>query len=332
MRRILVTGGAGYKGCIFVPKLLAAGYAVVVYDSMLYGDAGLPTHRHLTVVKADIRDTVTFARSVRGADAVIHMACISNDPSFELDPELSRSINYDAFEPMVAAARAAGVRRFVYVSSSSVYGVSDAPEVTEEHPLVPLTDYNRYKGLCEPILLRYHAPEFITTIIRPATVCGYSPRTRLDLSVNILTNLAVNRGEITVFGGSQQRPNIHIDDITDLYVRLLELPAEKIGGETFNAGYENHTIADLANRVKAVVEREMPEKAPIRIRTSTSNDLRSYHVCSRKIRERLGFVPRRTIEDAVKDLCDAFKAGELPNSLTDKRYFNVQCLNHKRAA
>src|SRR4029077_18260927 len=160
--------------------------------------------------------------------------------------------------------------RFIYASTSSVYGVSDAPEVTEEHPLVPLTDYNRYKGLTEPLLLKHQSPEFTTVVIRPATVCGYSPRMRLDLSVNILTNLAINKGCITVFGGSQKRPNIHIDDICDLYVQLLKIPSEKIDGEIFNAGYQNHTIAELAGMVKKVVEREFPEKGPIKIVTSPS--------------------------------------------------------------
>jgi nucleoside-diphosphate-sugar epimerase len=330
MRKVLVTGGAGYKGCILVPKLLKAGYAVTVYDLMLFGDEGLPRHKNLKVLKADVRDTATFTRAVRGMDAVIHMAAIANDPSFELDPALSRSINYDCFEPMVVASKAAGVQRFIYVSSSSVYGVSDAPEVTEEHPLVPLTDYNKYKGLCEPLLLRHQSSDFTTVIIRPATVCGYSPRTRLDLTVNILTNHAVNNGLITVFGGEQKRPNIHIEDVTDLYVDLLEMPAAKIAGQTFNAGYENHTIAQLANMVKEVVEREMPHKAPIQIRTTSTNDPRSYHVSSKKIAAHLGFVPKRTIADAVKDLCDAFKAGKLPNSLADERYFNVKCM--KKAA
>jgi nucleoside-diphosphate-sugar epimerase len=330
MRKVLVTGGAGYKGCILVPKLLKAGYAVTVYDLMLFGDEGLPRHKNLKVLKADVRDTATFTRAVRGMDAVIHMAAIANDPSFELDPALSRSINYDCFEPMVVASKAAGVQRFIYVSSSSVYGVSDAPEVTEEHPLVPLTDYNKYKGLCEPLLLRHQSSDFTTVIIRPATVCGYSPRTRLDLTVNILTNHAVNNGLITVFGGEQKRPNIHIEDVTDLYVDLLEMPAAKIAGQTFNAGYENHTIAQLANMVKEVVEREMPHKAPIQIRTTSTNDPRSYHVSSKKIAAHLGFVPKRSIADAVKDLCDAFKAGKLPNSLADERYFNVKCM--KKAA
>jgi nucleoside-diphosphate-sugar epimerase len=329
--KILVTGGAGYVGCVLVPKLLAAGHSVVVFDIMYYGSDGLPIDPRLEVVEGDLRDTPALARALSGCDAVIHLACISNDPSFELDPALSRSINFDCFEPMVQASKAAGVRRFIYASTSSVYGVSDAPEVTEEHPLIPITDYNKYKGLCEPILLRYQSPEFTTVIIRPATICGYSPRMRFDLSVNILTNHAVNRGVITVFGGAQKRPNIHIDDIAELYVQLLEYPDDQIAGETFNAGHQNHTIADLATMVRKVVEEEMPEKAPIRIETTSTNDPRSYHVSSRKIAERLGWRPRRTVEDAVRDLCRAIKEGKLPDSMTDDRYSNVKTLKQKQA-
>jgi nucleoside-diphosphate-sugar epimerase len=307
-----------------VPKLLAAGYSVVVYDLMLFGSDGLPKHPNLEVIEGDLRDLPAWTKALRGVHSVIHLACISNDPSFELDSALSKAINYDCFEPAVIAAKQAGVKRFIYASTSSVYGVSDAPEVTEEHPLVPLTDYNKYKGLSEPLLLKHQSPDFTTVIIRPATVCGYSPRMRLDLTVNILTNLAVHKGLITVFGGSQKRPNIHIDDIAELYVMLLELPAEKIAGETFNAGYENFTVAQIAEMVRKVVEQEFPEKSPIRVETTASNDLRSYHVSSKKIATRLGFVPKRSIEDAARDLCRAFKAGKLPNSLTDDRYFNVK--------
>jgi nucleoside-diphosphate-sugar epimerase len=307
-----------------VPKLLAAGYAVVVYDLMLFGSDGLPKHPNLEVIEADLRDVPAWTKALRGVHSVIHLACISNDPSFELDSALSKAINYDCFEPAVIAAKQAGVKRFIYASTSSVYGVSDAPEVTEEHPLVPLTDYNKYKGLSEPLLLKHQSPDFTTVIIRPATVCGYSPRMRLDLTVNILTNLAVHKGVISVFGGSQKRPNIHIDDIAELYVMLLELPAEKIAGETFNAGYENFTVAQIAEMVRKVVEQEFPEKSPIRVETTPSNDLRSYHVSSKKIVTRLGFVPKRSVEDAARDLCRAFKAGKLPNSLTDDRYFNVK--------
>jgi len=320
----LVTGGAGYKGCILVPKLLNSGYSVIVYDLMFFGSKGLPSHPNLEIVNADIRDTERYAAAVRGVDSVIHMACISNDPSFELDPGLSKSINYDCFEPLVTASRDAGVRRFVYVSSSSVYGVSDSPDVTEEHPLVPLTDYNKYKGMCEPILLRHASSTFVPVIMRPATVCGYSPRMRFDLTVNILTNHAVNRGLITVFGGAQSRPNIHIEDVTDLYVNMLTYPDELVAGEIFNAGYENHRVSQLAEMVKSVVEQQYPEKAPIPIQTTTSNDNRSYHVSSRKIAAKLGYRPRRSIEDAIRDLCCAFKSNKFQDSLTNEEYVNVR--------
>jgi nucleoside-diphosphate-sugar epimerase len=323
LQQVLVTGGAGYKGCVLVPKLLAKGYGVVVYDTLYYGSDGLPQHKNLKIVEGDIRDIATFTQALKGVTTVIHMACISNDPSFELDPTLSKSINYDCFEPMVAASKKAGVSRFIYVSSSSVYGVSESPDVTEEHPLVPLTDYNKYKGMCEPLLFKYQSPNFTTVTIRPATVSGYSPRTRLDLSVNILTNLAVNKGEITVFGGSQKRPNIHIEDVTDLYTNLVETPAALIAGETFNASEKNYTIADIAKIVKNTVEQEYSLTTPITVKTSVSNDLRSYHVSSKKIAERLGFVATRTVQDAARDLCRAFKAGKLPNSLVDDRYFNI---------
>jgi nucleoside-diphosphate-sugar epimerase len=330
LSRVLVTGGAGYVGAVLVPKLLDAGYEVVIYDLMLFGEEGVPRHPKVEVVRADIRDTATYARSLRGVESVINLACISNDPSFELDPALSKTINYECFEPMVKASVDAGVKRFVYASSSSVYGVSDAPEVTEEHPLVPLTDYNKYKGLCEPLLLKYQSPTFTPVIIRPATVCGYSPRQRLDLTVNILTNLAVNNRKITIFGGSQKRPNIHVDDIAELYVELLRLPAEQIAGKTFNAGYENHTVADLGEIVRSIVSREMPELGEIAVETSPSDDLRSYHVSSEKIKRELGWAPKRTIEDAVVDLCNAFRAGKLTGSLTDVKYFNVKAIQSAR--
>jgi nucleoside-diphosphate-sugar epimerase len=293
---------------------------------MLFGSAGLPKHPKLTVVKGDIRDTAAYSAALKGVEGVIHMACISNDPSFELDENLSRTINFDCFEPLVVASKKAGVKRFIYVSSSSVYGVSDAPEVTEEHPLVPLTLYNKFKGMCEPLLFKHQSPEFVCVTIRPATVCGYSPRMRFDLTINILTNHAVNRGIITVFGGTQKRPNIHVDDVTELYVKLLEYPDKLVAGETFNAGYENFTVAQLAGFVKTVVEQEFPEKAPIQITTTPSNDNRSYHVSSRKIFEKLGWKPRRSIEDAVRGLCQAFKDGRFKDSMSDESFVNVKVI------
>lgn len=333
IKRVLVTGGAGYVGSVLTPKLLDAGYEVVVFDIQYFGDDTLPKRNpKLTSLKGDLRDTAAFAEAVAGCDAVIHLACISNDPSFILDPGLSKSINYDCFEPMVVAAKAAGVKRFVYASTSSVYGVSDSPDVTEDHPLVPLTDYNKFKGMCEPLLWKHISDDFTGVTIRPATVCGYGPRMRLDLSVNILTNHAVNNGKITVFGGSQLRPNIHIEDVSELYVMLLGLPSEKIQGQTFNAGYQNMSISDIALVVKKVVEEEFPGRPPIDIVTTPTDDIRSYHVNSDKIRNAIGFQPKRTVEDAVRGLCQAFRDGKLPNSLTDDRYFNVKTMQKLSAA
>ena len=213
-----------------------------------------------------------------------------------------------------------------------MYGVSEAQDVTEDHPLVPLTDYNKFKGMCEPLLWKHISDDFVGVTIRPATVCGYGPRMRLDLSVNILTNHAVNNGKITVFGGSQLRPNIHVEDVSDLYVMLLGLPGEKIQGQTFNAGYQNMSISDIALAVKAVVEQEFPGRPPIDIVTTPTDDIRSYHVNSDKIRNTIGFQPKRTVEDAVRGLCQAFRDGKLPNSLTDDKYFNVKTMQKLTAA
>jgi len=322
MKNIFITGGAGYVGSILVPKLLAKGYRVTVLDLMIYGKEVLPEHPQLNAVKGDIRDQDLLRTLLAGQDAVIHLACISNDPSFELNPTLGKSINLDAFEPMVQIAKELGVQRFIYASSSSVYGIKEEPNVHEGMELEPLTDYSKFKALCEEILAKYQSVDFTTVTIRPATVCGYGPRLRLDLSVNILTNLAVNKGEITVFGGEQKRPNIHIQDMTDLYCMLLELPKEKIAGKIYNAGYENHTIAEIAQMVKNVIGDQ------VKITTTPTNDHRSYHISSEKIKNEIGFVARHTIEDAVRDLKTEFDKGNIPNSLTDDKYFNVKLMQH----
>lgn len=326
---ILVTGGAGYVGAILVPKLLDQGYTVKVLDLYTYGVDVFDDIRdksRLIEIKGDICDQGLLRKSLAGCDVVIHLACISNDPTFELDPELSKRVNYDSFEPLVKISKGCGVKRFIYASTCSVYGISDADNVTEDHPLLPITDYNKYKGLCEPILSKYQSPDFTTVTIRPATVCGYSPRQRFDLTVNILTNHAYNKNRITVFGGAQERPNIHIEDITDLYCLLLNLPSEQIAGKIYNAGYQNRSVADIARIVQNVFSEEFPDRDKAAIETTPSDDNRSYRISSEKIKKEIGFVPRHTIEDAVRDLIKAFKADKFEDSMGNIRYYNIRML------
>jgi nucleoside-diphosphate-sugar epimerase len=326
-RQIAVLGGAGYVGAVLVPQLLSQGYAVRVLDLYIYGDepmAGVKNHPKLEQFKGDVRDQVLVKKVVSGCDAVIHLACISNDPSVELDPQLSQSVNYDSFGPVVQISKDAGVRRFIFASSGSVYGVSDSPDVTEEHPLVPVSLYNKYKAKCEPVLLAAQSESFVPVIVRPATICGYSPRQRLDLTVNILTNHAVNAGKITVFGGLQMRPNLHMQDMVDLYSLLLQVPDKLMAGQIFNAGYQNYTVAQTAQIVKDVVSKEMPDRGGVEVVTTPSDDIRSYRINSDKIKRVLGFTAKRTIEDGARDLVRAFRAGKLPNSMTDDRYVNIK--------
>lgn len=328
-RHVLVTGGAGYVGAVLVPRLLAAGHTVTVLDLYIYGHHvfdDVAHHPNLIQIKGDLRHMPVVKKALAGCDSVIHLACISNDPSFELNPELGKSINYDAFRPLVRAAKDAGVTRFIYASSSSVYGIKEGVEVVEDLPLEPLTDYSRYKAMCEKILEEERCPNFTTLTIRPATVCGYSPRQRMDVIVNILTNHAVNTRKIKVFGGSQLRPNIHIDDMTALYELVLSLPDEKVDGKIYNAGDENHTVMDLAKTVKRVVEQSNRYGGDIELEVVPTNDNRSYHVSSKKILKELGFKPKKTIEDAVKDMLAAFEKGKLPNSMEDPRYFNIKMM------
>lgn len=316
--RIYITGGAGYVGSRLVPRLLQEGYAVTVLDLMIYGEEVLEPHPQLTKIKGDIRDRDLLERTLPGHDAVIHLACISNDPSFELNPTLGKSINLDAFRPLVEVSKAAGVQRFIYASSSSVYGIKEEPDVREEMSLEPLTDYSKFKAECEKILGEYQSPEFTTATIRPATVCGYSPRQRLDVVVNILSNLAYHKREISVFGGAQLRPNIHIEDMVESYLVLLRSPKEKIAGEVFNAGYENQSVMELAQTVQKVMGED------VKLVTTPTDDNRSYHISSQKIARVLGFTPQHTIQEAVQDMKQAFESGLLPNSLTDERYFNIK--------
>jgi nucleoside-diphosphate-sugar epimerase len=325
MKKVLITGGAGYVGSRLTPQLLKLGYHVTILDKMFYGQDCLPSsNSNLKILTADLRRIKDYRMHFKDVEAVIHLGCISNDASFELNESLSRTINFDSFEPLVILAKEAGVKRFIYASSSSVYGVSTEKNVTENHPLLPLTLYNKYKGLCEPLLFKHQTADFVCVAIRPATLCGYSPRQRLDLTVNILTNWAINRRKINVFGGSQLRPNLHIQDMCDLYVKLLTETNDKISGQTFNVGYQNMSVMNIALLVKKIVEQETPKEAEISIEQSISNDLRSYHINSEKIKTVIGFEAQYTVEDAVRELCNAFKTNKLPSSFDDDRYFNVR--------
>jgi len=315
---VFITGGAGYVGAMLVPRLLQEGYHVTVLDLMIYGEDVLPEHPELTVIKGDIRNQELIKSSIPGHETVIHLACISNDPSFELNPELGKSINLDAFRPLVEISKNAGVRRFIYASSSSVYGIKEEQNVFEEMELEPLTDYSRFKADCEKILDEYQSEYFTTVTIRPATVCGYSPRQRLDVVVNILTNLAYHKRVISVFGGDQLRPNIHIADMIEVYVILLSAQKEKIGGEIFNSGYENQPVKKLAQTVKNVVGED------VKLITTPTDDNRSYHISSKKIKDVLGFEAQHTIHGAVEDLKNAFDKGLLPDSLENEMYFNIK--------
>jgi nucleoside-diphosphate-sugar epimerase len=320
-KRIMVTGGAGYVGSRLIPKLLDNGYEVNVLDLYIYGkDVFGPYHGHknLTEICGDIRDPEMVRKAMTGCDAVIHLACISNDPSFDLDPELGKTINFDAFRPMVRMAKELKVKRFIYASSSSVYGVKEVQNVTEELPLEPLTDYSKYKADCEIVLKEEVAPNFETVIIRPATVCGYASRLRLDLTVNILTTHAYFNKKIKVFGGEQLRPNIHIEDMADAYLCVLAASKEKIDGKTFNVGFQNLPVAEIANLVKQSFNED------IAIEVVPTNDNRSYHVSSAKIERELGFSPKYTIENAIQDLIAAFDKKLVTNPFANEVYYNIK--------
>lgn len=337
LKKILVVGGAGYVGSVLIPKLLKKGYFVRVFDLYTYSRSKklgqdifgeLINNKNLEQIKDDVRNEKAVDLAVKGMDAAIHLACLSNDPSVEIDRELGKEINYLSLFHFLKAINKYKTKRLVFASTPSVYGFKKELEVTEDLSLDPLTDYGLYKVFSEKAIADL-VPLKQTTwvILRPSTVCGYAPRQRLDLSVNILTNLAVNKGTITVFGGSQQRPNIHIDDVTNLYVKMLEYPSKLIAGQIFNAGNENLSILEIAKKVKKIVEKLMPEKKTIKIEVKpSSDDQRSYRVTWKKIKKELGWKPKKTVDNAIEDLVNAFKKGRLPYSLEDPIYFNIKML------
>ena len=321
MKKILITGGAGYVGSLLTPYLLQKGYKITVIDLMMYGEDVLEKNNNLKLIKGDIRDLKLLEGEIPNHDVVIHLACISNDPSFEMNPKLGKSINLDAFTPLVEISKKNEISRFIYASTSSVYGVKSEQNVHEEMSLEPLTDYSKYKADCETILSKYKSENFTPVIIRPATVCGYAPRQRFDVIVNILTNLAYNKREISVFGGKQLRPNIHIKDMVKAYEVLIEAPKEKVKGQIFNVGRENKTVLEIAEIVKKVVGED------VILKMTPSNDNRSYHISSKKITEDLGFKFNFTISNADEDLIGAFKNKLFTNSLSNEKYFNIKTMN-----
>lgn len=320
MKKVLITGGAGYVGSLLTPFLLKKGYKITVLDLMIYGKSVIEEHKNLKIFVGDIRDQNLLKKILPNHDAIIHLACISNDPSFELNPSLGKSINLDAFEPLLKIAQKSQIKRFINASSSSVYGIKSEKNVNEEMSLKPLTDYSKYKVDCEEILKKYNCPSFCTVTLRPATVCGYSPRQRLDVIVNILTNLAFHKREISIFGGKQLRPNIHIKDMIRAYELLLSAKDEKISGKIFNIGFENKSVKELAEIVKNKVGDD------VQLKMTETNDNRSYHISSEKIKRELNFVCKYNIADAVEDLVVKFKENIFDDPLTNEKYFNIKTM------
>lgn len=311
--RVFVTGGCGYKGSVLVPKLIAKGHDVVVFDIQWFGNF-LPEHPNLTVVQGDIRNIDEV--DLTGVDAIIHLSSVANDPCGDLDPKLTWEISCLATMQLADRAARQGIKRFIYASSGSVYGVSDEPQVTEDIELFPISEYNKTKMCGERIVLSY-ADEMVVQIVRPATVCGFSPRMRLDVSVNMLTMQALTNGRITVFGGEQTRPNIHIEDITDLYLFLLDHP-EHTG--IYNAGFENLSILEIANLVAEHVNAE--------IVVTPSNDPRSYRVNSDKLLA-TGFRPTHTVEDAIKQIVGMYRQGAVKD---EDQFYNLKWMQRGYAA
>jgi nucleoside-diphosphate-sugar epimerase len=311
--KLLVTGGAGYIGSVLVPHLLAQGYRTTVFDCLLFGDKPLAAVRgnpNLEVIAGDLRDAAAVRRLLEEGrfDAVIQLGAISNDPSSELDPELTRDVNLRALEVLMPEAKRTGVQRFLYASSASVYGIKSDPDVTEELPLEPLTLYARYKAEGEAILNALCDEDFCGVSVRAATVCGYSPRLRLDLTINILTEHAVRRGAIRVFGGEQLRPNIHIQDLVDFYSGLLTADRNIVNGRAFNVSAENASVMELAERIRAVVNPELP------IEVVPTDDQRSYHLSAARAADELGFHPRHALDEAIRDVAGALTDGRVPNA------------------
>lgn len=315
VKTVLVTGGAGYTGSVLVLALLAKGYRVKVVDLLIYGGDTLPPHPLLEIYQMDIRDP-SIAPLLENVDVVFHLAGVSNDPGEGLEPEVGYQINLHAVEPLVRMCKERGVKKFIYPSSCSVYGQATEEVVTEESAIQPLTAYAECKAKCEEIILSHQSESFCCTILRPATVCGVSPRQRFDLLANGFVNEAYFKRVIHVRGAERVRPGVHILDLVDLYVKLIEIPAHKINGQVFNVAFENKKVVDIAHAIAAVVGDD------VQVRIQTGNDRRSYNVDSGKLQRELGFLPRRNTADAVHDLLFAMGRGKFADTFTSTKYHN----------
>lgn len=319
-KNIFITGGAGYVGSALVPSLLEKGYRITVYDLYIYGNDILASHPNLVQIRGDIRNGRKLIGSCKGADVFIHLACISNDPSFDLDPALGKSINYDAFQNIIDAVKLGGIERLIIASSTSQYGIKPADvEVTEEIEAKPTTDYAKYKLECERLLQSEDIGDAEYVFVRPATLCGYAPRLRLDLSINILTINALINKKIKIFGGDQMRPALNIKDMVRFYELMIDTPGEKINQQAFNVSYRNNTIRELAELVKKTIGDES-----IVFEVSNSDDNRSYHVNCDKMKKILDFECRFGFEDAIISLIDAYKHGLIIDGLNNPLYYNIK--------
>ena len=328
MKTVLITGGAGYVGTLLTNQLIQKNYKVIVYDTFWFGDF-IKENNNLVKIKGDIRDIKKISEIKYPIDTVIHLACISNDNTFELNESLSEEINFNSFQPLIQHFKNFGVKRFINASSSSVYGYSDSPNVTEDHPLIPLTLYNKFKGLCEPILFENHSNNFVCINVRPATVCGYSPRMRFDLSVNILTHLATKKKEITVFGGKQMRPNLHIKDMCNFYEYLIEADPDLVGGNTYNISDENISIENIAIKIQDIFKNKYNEEVVIK-KTPSEDDKRSYYLNSDKVKKELKFKLKYSVENAIDEIYQILKTDQFKDSLENDIYYNIRTLKKLR--
>jgi nucleoside-diphosphate-sugar epimerase len=326
-KNILIIGGSGYVGSKLIDVLLKIKkYNIINYDLDLYGSNHLPKKK-ITHIYGDVRNIKKIKKILIKFQPyeIVHLACISNDPSFLLNKKLSKEVNYLSFKKLIKVCEISSIKKFLFISTCSVYGISKKKNITEDHPLKPITLYNKYKAMCEKILINRKSKNFSTCIIRPATVCGVSPKMRFDLSVNILTNFAFNKGFIKVFGGNQRRPNIHIDEIVRLYIKLInKKDYMNINNQCFNAGGENLSIKNIAKKVKNIVENFQKKK--IKIIYEKSDDIRSYHVNSNKIKKHFDFSPKKKIDDAVLDICKFLSTYKRKDTFTNKNYYNVKKL------